>query len=115
MPTGCRMSGSFTGSLDTPQSARQPAYQNYVVPRAKKPNHFLMQAWSFAVFARKLSLQALRQKRRPQWWWQTRPDFLPQFAQRFSNLVIRLSEFGGRRAIFVMSGGQYCDEICHVS
>jgi len=65
---------------------------NYVVPRAKKPNHFLMQAWSFAVLARKLSLQALRQKRRPQWWWQTRPNFLPQFAQRFSNLVTRLSD-----------------------
>jgi hypothetical protein len=30
------------------------------------PNHFLMRAWSFAVFARKSSLQALRQKRRPQ-------------------------------------------------
>ena len=29
-------------------------------------NHFLMRAWFFADFARKLSLQALRQKRRPQ-------------------------------------------------
>jgi len=36
---------------------------------AARPNHFLMRAWSFAVFARKSSLQALRQKRRPQWWW----------------------------------------------
>jgi hypothetical protein len=26
-----------------------------------------MHAWSLFVFARKLSLQALRQKRRPQW------------------------------------------------
>ena len=35
--------------------------------RGKKPNHLLMHAWSLAVFARKLSLQALRQNRRPQW------------------------------------------------
>src|SRR6266478_6857444 len=54
------------------------------VPRVKKPNHFLTRAWSFAVFATKLSLRALRQKRRPQWWWLTRPNFPPQFAQRFS-------------------------------
>jgi hypothetical protein len=26
--------------------------------------------------------------RRPQYWWQTRPNFPPQFAQRFSNLVM---------------------------
>jgi hypothetical protein len=63
----------------------------YAALRGKKPNHLLMHAWSFAVFARKLFLQALRQKRRPQWWWQTRPNFPPQFAQRFSNLVMRLS------------------------
>jgi hypothetical protein len=50
-----------------------------------------MRLWSFAVFARKSSLQALRQKRRAQWRWQTRPNFPPQFAQRFSNLVMKLS------------------------
>jgi hypothetical protein len=60
----------------------------------KKPNHLLMHAWSFAVLARKLSLQALRQKRRPRWWWETRPNFPPQLAQRFSNLVMRLSSVG---------------------
>src|SRR6266446_9279893 len=66
------------------------------VPRVKKPNHFLTRAWSFAVFARKLSLQALWQKRRPQWWWLTRPNFPPQFAQRlFSNLVMTLSRQRG--------------------
>src|SRR5260221_7704206 len=55
-----------------------------------------MHAWSFAVFARKLSLQALRQKRRRRWWWQTRPSFPPQFAQRFSNLVNEaVLRFGG--------------------
>jgi hypothetical protein len=62
--------------------------------RGKKPNHLLMHAWSFAVLARKLSLQALRQKRRPRWWWETRPNFPPQLAQRFSNLVMRLSSVG---------------------
>jgi hypothetical protein len=63
---------------------------------AARPNHFLMRAWSFAVFARKPSLQAFRQNRRPQWLWQTRPNFPPQFAQRFSNLVMKLSaHFGG--------------------
>ena len=46
--------------------ARRRAGSRYVVARAKKPNHFLMRAWSFADFTRKLSLQALRQKRRPQ-------------------------------------------------
>src|SRR6266446_10777829 len=66
------------------------------VPRVKKPNHFLTRAWSFAVFARKLSLQALWQKRRPQWRWLTRPNFPPQFAQRlFSNLVMTLSRQRG--------------------
>jgi hypothetical protein len=37
----------------------------YEALRGKKPNHRRMHAWSFAVLARKLSLQALRQKRRP--------------------------------------------------
>jgi hypothetical protein len=36
-------------------------------------------------------LQALRQKRKPQWWWETRPNFPPQFEQRFCNLVMTLS------------------------
>jgi hypothetical protein len=41
-------------------------------------------------------LQALRQKRRPQWWWLTRPNLAPQFAQRlFSNLVMTLSRQRG--------------------
>jgi hypothetical protein len=62
--------------------------------RGKKPNHLRMHAWSFAVLARKLSLQVLRQKRRPRWWWETRPNFPPQLAQRFSNLVMRLSSVG---------------------
>jgi hypothetical protein len=35
-------------------------------------------------------LQALQQKRRPQWYWETRPNFPAQLAQRFSNLVMRL-------------------------
>jgi len=56
-----------------------------------RPNHFLMRAWPFAVFARKSFLQAFRQKRRPQWLWWTRPNFPPQFVQRFSNLVMKLS------------------------
>ena len=56
-----------------------------------RPNHFLMRAWPFAVFARKSFLQAFRQKRRPQWLWWTRPNFPPQFAQRFANLVMKLS------------------------
>jgi hypothetical protein len=41
---------------------------DHAARRDKKLNHLLMLAWSVAVFARKLSLQALRQKRRPQWW-----------------------------------------------
>src|SRR6516165_164318 len=36
---------------------------------ATLPNHFRMRAWPFAVFARKSSLQAFRQNRRPQWLW----------------------------------------------
>jgi len=55
------------------------------------PNHFLIGALSFAVFAGKSPLQAFRQKRKPQWLWQTRPNFPPQCAQRFSNLVMKLS------------------------
>ena len=35
---------------------------------AIQPSHLLIDAWSFAVFARKPSLQALRQKRRRQCW-----------------------------------------------
>jgi hypothetical protein len=58
---------------------------------AARPNHFLIRSWPFAVFARKSALQAFRQKRRPQWLWQTRPNFPPQVAQRFSNLVMKLS------------------------
>jgi len=62
------------------------------LPRdAARPNHLLMRTWSFAVFARKPSLQAFRQKRRPQWLCETRPNFPPQFAQRFSNLAMKLS------------------------
>jgi hypothetical protein len=57
----------------------------------ERPNHFLKRAKSLAVFARKFSLHVSRQKRRPRWWWQIRPNFPPQFAQRFSNLVMRLS------------------------
>src|SRR6516165_9078043 len=37
----------------------------YAAPRGKKPNHLLMHAWSLFVFARKLSLQALRQSAGP--------------------------------------------------
>jgi hypothetical protein len=40
--------------------------RHYHVEGARKPNHFLTRAWSRAACARKLSLQALRQKRRPQ-------------------------------------------------
>jgi hypothetical protein len=47
-----------------------------------------MREWSFAIFARKLSLQALLQKRSAQCWWQTRPNLPPQVVQRFSNLVM---------------------------
>jgi hypothetical protein len=57
----------------------------------ERPNHFLKRAKSLAVFARKFSLHVSRQKRRPRWWWQIRPNFPPQFAQRFSSLVMRLS------------------------
>jgi hypothetical protein len=64
---------------------------SHVVPPANKPNHLLMRAWSLAVLARKLALQALRQKRSPQWVWLTRPNFPPQFAQRLFNLVMSLS------------------------
>jgi hypothetical protein len=52
-------------------------------------------------------LQALRQKRKPQWWWETRPNFPPQFEQRFCNLVMTLSSgFAGvsTPANFVASG-----------
>jgi hypothetical protein len=45
---------------------RTACLARYVVAGANRPNHFLMRAWSFADFAKKLSLQALRQKRRPQ-------------------------------------------------
>src|SRR6266851_5349933 len=77
----------------------------HVVRRANKPNHFLMRAWSFAVLARKSSLQALRQKRRPQWWWQTRPSLPPQFGQRLSGLAMRLaSDLEVGRATFGMRG-----------
>ena len=55
---------------------------------ARLPSHFLMREWSFAIFARNLSLQALRQKRSAQCWWQTRPNLPPQVVQRFSNLVM---------------------------
>ena len=58
---------------------------------ANRPNHFRMRIWPIAVFATKSYLQAFRQKHRPQWLWRTRPNFLPQFAQRFSNLVMKLS------------------------
>jgi hypothetical protein len=47
--------------------ARVVDFSSYEALRGKKPNHLLMHAWSFGVFARMLSLQALRQKRRPRW------------------------------------------------
>src|SRR5215208_6892188 len=40
--------------------------RRYHVEGARKPNHFLTRARSPAACARKLSLHALRQKRRPQ-------------------------------------------------
>ena len=56
-------------------------------PFGASPSHFRMRAWSFAVLARNSSLQPFRQKRMPQCWWHRRPNFPPQYAQRFSNLV----------------------------
>ena len=83
---------------------------------ANRPNHFRMRIWPIAVFATKSYLQAFRQKRRPQWLWRTRPNFLPQFAQRFSNLVMKLStdlEADGPRLLTVRPLPEACaDYVC---
>lgn len=44
----------------------------------RRPSHLFVLMRSFATFLRKLSLQGLRQKRRPQWEWWIRPNFPPQ-------------------------------------
>ena len=55
----------FLGSVS--RKGGDDAQRGQIVPRVKKPNHLLMRAWSFAVFATKLSLQDFRQKGMPQW------------------------------------------------
>ena len=62
----CRTGPSWPSGYDLPMT-QTGRLLTCVVPRVNKPNHRLMRAWSLAVFARKLALQALRQKRSPQW------------------------------------------------
>jgi hypothetical protein len=50
---------------ENPEKAKHILELSCALRDATRPNHFVIRAWSFAVFAMKSSLQTFRQKRGP--------------------------------------------------